>query len=318
MWCRAVLARTNSLTSAKGWTVWNGTSYVANPVSWDEKLYVLPGISVPESMMTTITWSASVCEYIVVFAGSGVQFATTPTLASPQLSELRTVAGGGGLTGANYPIMQDDTFTGFNFHALESDTAFLYTVRQNGGLDRDVVKQQVTLSASGPPPAPSPVPPPPAPSPSPAPSPVHAIYRCALPTGAHLTSVRSDCEAVPGAKQEAVLGYLSNANTQGAHGLYRCSVAGRDYFVSVQSDCEGATVDGMLGFIWDAPTSTSAYRSSTSNSDTYGVQVALYRCLMADKHHMTSLSASCEGGGSSEGVMGYVRSSPSPSSMLVF
>jgi hypothetical protein len=315
----AVLVRTNSLASAKGWTVWDGSSYVPIPTSWDQKLYILPNIPAQSSQMTTITWSASVCQYLVVFGSDGLQFATTPSLESPQLSALKTVSGGDALTAANYPILQDDSFPGFNFHALESDTAYLYTVRQNGGNDRDVVKQQVTLSGSGPvpppgpapgpsPPAPTPAPPGPAPGPAPGPSSSHPIYRCKLPTGAHLTSSRSDCEGVPGATEEAILGYLSDANTQGlTHGLYRCRTGGGDYMVSVDPGCEGTTPDGLLGYIWNAPTSST---SGSTGSSAPSSRVALYRCRMAGGHHMTSTSATCEGGGSSDGIMGYALSGP--------
>jgi uncharacterized surface protein with fasciclin (FAS1) repeats len=143
--------------------------------------------------------------------------------------------------------------------------------------------------------------PPPTPPPSPPPSSDHPIYRCALSTGAHLTSIRSDCEGVPGATEEATLGYLSDANIQGfTHGLYRCSMGGgNDYMVSVDPGCEGATTDGLLGYIWNAP--------GSSAPSSY---VDLYRCRMAGGHHMTSTSATCEGGGSSEGTMGYALSGP--------
>jgi hypothetical protein len=284
----AILVRTSSLASKQGWTVWDGTAYTPITGSWDQKLPVLAGPSIVEAQMTTISWSASVCQYIILFGSSGLQFATTASLASPQFSALRTVAGGGAYNSANYPILQDDTSPGFNFDTLGSDSAYLYTVRQNGGLDRDVVKQQVTLSGSGPSPGPGP-------APVPVPSPVHAIYRCALPTG-HLTSIHFDCEGIPGAKQEGVLGYLSDGRTSSTHALYRCSSGGGwDHFVSNDGGCEGATVNGTLGWIWNAPRS--------------GL-VALYRCLMTDKHHMTSRSPTCEGGGSREGIMGYVRTGP--------
>jgi hypothetical protein len=280
----AILVRTSSLASTRGWTVWDGTAYTPITGSWDQKLPVFADIPIVEAQMTTISWSASVCQYIILFGSSGLKFATTASLASPQLSALRTVAGGDAYNSANYPILQDDTHPGYNFDTLGSDSAYLYTVRQNGGLDRDVVKQRVTLSGSGPSPGPGPTP-----GPTPGPSSVHVIYRCALPTG-HLTSIHSDCEGIPGAKQEGVLGYLSNGRTSSTHALYRCS-SGGDHFISNDAGCEGSTVDGILGWIWNAPRS--------------GL-VALYRCLMTDKHHMTSLSSTCEGGGSREGIMGYV------------
>ena len=93
---------------------------------------------------------------------------------------------------------------------------------------------------------------------------------------------------------EAALGYLSNSNTAGTHALYRCHTGG-DFFVSLDPGCEGVAFDGTLGYIW--------------NSASVAANVAIYRCHMTNGLHMTSTSSTCEGGGSSEGVMGYARSS---------
>ena len=288
----SVLLRTSSLTSAKGWAVWNGIAYVPIPTSWDAKLPMLPGIPGGDGLMSTISWSFSVCQYIILFTGStGARFATTPSLESPQLSALKSVEGGAGLSAQNYPILQDDTFPGLNFHAIMKDSAYMYSVRQNGGLDRDVIKQQVVLSSgSGPSPSP-PGPGPPGPSPGP---PVHAIYRCLLPTGAHFTSTAHDCERAPGATMEFTLGYVSNSKTPGTHGLYRCQATG-DHFVSIDPGCEGVQADGILGYAWAAPSTVAS--------------VALYRCLTADGMHFTSTSSICEGGGKREAIVGYARSS---------
>ena len=283
----SVLLRTSSLANAKGWAVWNGTSYVAIPTSWDERLPIIPGIPGGDGLMSTIAWSFSVCQYIVLFTGAtGARFATTPSLESPRFSALKPVEGGGGLAAQNYPILQDDTFQGWNFHAIMGDTAYMYSVRQNGGLDRDVIKQKVTLS-SGSGPSPSP----PGPSPK---LPVHALYRCLLPTGAHFTSTAHDCERAPGATMEFTLGFVSDSNTLGTHGLYRCQVA-NDHFVSIDPGCEGVQRDGILGYAWTTPSTVAS--------------VALHRCLTADGMHFTSTSSTCEGAGTSEAMMGYARSS---------
>jgi hypothetical protein len=172
----AVLIRTSSLSSAKGWTVWDGGSYVPISASWDDTVPVLANVPADDGIMSTIAWSTSVCQYIILFTGSsGVQFATTPSLESPQLSQVQSIQGGGGFADQNYPILQDDSFPSFNFHALLSDAAYLYSVRQNGGLSRDVIKQKVTLSSSSGPTPPRPPPPGP-PPPGPPPKATHPNY----------------------------------------------------------------------------------------------------------------------------------------------
>ena len=81
--------------------------------------------------MSTITWSASVCQYIILFSGgTSATFVTTPSLESPQLSEVKPVQGGEQLSAANYPIIQDDSFPSWNFHELLSESAFMYSDRQ--------------------------------------------------------------------------------------------------------------------------------------------------------------------------------------------
>ena len=109
-----------------------------------------------------------------------------------------------------------------------------------------------------------------------------------------MTTITSNCEGAAGARMDATLGYLCNSNTPGTHGLYRCHTGGGDYFVSIDSGCEGSSSDGLLGYIWNAASSTAT--------------VAIYRCHCG-KFHMTSVSSSCEGAGTVEGTMGYAAAS---------
>ena len=92
---------------------------------------------------------------------------------------------------------------------------------------------------------------------------------------------------------DATLGFLSSSSAAGTHALYRCHNGG-DHFISLDAGCEGVASDGILGYIWNSA-------STLANA-------AIYRCILANGLHMTSVSSTCEGAGSSEGVMGYARS----------
>ena len=76
----------------------------------------------------------------------------------------------------------------------------------------------------------------------------------------------------------------------GTHELQRCH-DGDDHFISNDMHCEGKTVDTPLGYIW--------------NTASTAANVAIYRCLLTDGTHMTSVSATCEGAGKVEEVVGY-------------
>lgn len=229
-------------------------------------------------------------------SGTATHFVTTRSLESPQLSQVRPIAGIT-LQVPNYPILQDPAFTGFNIHAV-GDAAYVYSVRQNGGLDRDVVRREVIMSGSPSPPGPPTPPSPPAP-PTPPPSPpspgpsmkTHPIYRCHDgKTSRHLDSLSAGCE---GLVSDGELCRLADSEAPDTLPLYRCTANG-DHMLSLVASCEGYTREGIMGYIWRSKGDVGKHEP-----------VALYRCYGgAAFGHMTSVSPNCEGLGPGD-LYGY-------------
>jgi hypothetical protein len=287
------LMRTSSLADAKSWTFWSGSSW-APPSSWDSVPF-LPGTGSLNAAMSTITFSQTANLWVIIWESvSDLQFATTSSLASPQLSSFQSVQGSAGISApGSYSILQDPSTSTFNFASV-GDSAYFYRCKNNGGLSRSVVRNAVSLSGGGPSPSPTPPSPTP-PSPTPGPSPsvtVSPIYRCVV-AGKHTVSQSSSCD---GGTSEGGLGCLATGATGDSTPLYDCQ-GGDDQLQSVSSSCEGLPMVGSVGWIWQSPSSQAA--------------IALYRCYMPGAaDHFVSLSSGCEGQ-TVEGLLGYAASCPS-------
>lgn len=282
--CGTALMRTISLADAKSWKFWSGSDWVVAS-SWDSVPFLAGKncLSNFGAAMSTITFSRTANTWVVMWdTSSELQFATTPSLASPQLSPLQLLQGSAGIyRPGSYDILQDSTTSAFNFASV-GDTAYLYRCKNNGGLSRSIVRHAVALSGGGP-------------SPSPTPSPsvtLNPIFRCVL-AGKHTVSQSSSCD---GGHNEGELGCLAAAATGDSNPLYVCQ-NGDDQLQTVLTDCEGLPMVGSLGWIWPSP-------SSLAN-------IPLYRCIKTGSiDHFLSVSSECEGQ-TIEGLMGYAASCPS-------
>jgi hypothetical protein len=101
---------------------------------------------------------------------------------------------------------------------------------------------------------------------------------------------------------ESVLGHLLSAPAAGTHAIYSCLNIGWDEFTSSYSNCEGQTVRGLLGYIYDSPTTGAA---------------AVYRCRIGSDH-FDSPASNCEGQ-VVEFLIGYALTAPAatPASSVV-
>ncbi len=76
--------------------------------------------------------------------------------------------------------------------------------------------------------------------------------------------------------------------------LYRCLTGGTHHFYTLDSKCEGQTVEAVVAYFADAPTSEMPRRAS--------------RCYNAGNGmHFLAIGSACPSGVTDEGVLGYVR-----------
>lgn len=123
--------------------------------------------------------------------------------------------------------------------------------------------------------------------------------------------------------KEGPLGYLSTEPGQELVPLHECLInydsrhGLADTFASTNANCEGSQKIDMLGYIWTGQSSQGdrkpLYRCIRSTSQ--GFAFGLVNVNFMD--HFTSLSAGCEGGGSREGVLGYVSTASAVAPALV-
>ncbi|HZM79878.1 MAG TPA: S8 family peptidase [Candidatus Limnocylindrales bacterium] len=93
---------------------------------------------------------------------------------------------------------------------------------------------------------------------------------------------------------EGILGLVENGPVPGTHPIYQCRFGG-DFFTSLLSNCEGQAVIGLIGFIYDSPSTAPSH--------------AVRRCMVRRSlEHFDSFEIDCEGQ-INEGVIGYLLNS---------
>lgn len=121
------------------------------------------------------------------------------------------------------------------------------------------------------------------------------LHRNLAHNGEHTTTGGTGAAglAPPGHHLEHELGWYAPADASGTHTLYSCLLSG-DQFTSADPGCEGHRLLGALGPVYlDAPPGESV--------------IPLNRCRTGGGEHYESVHDDCEGGGTREFRLGWLR-----------